>query len=91
MSIYTHPFLNAYRFYSDPKTVPLLPRRLHYAYAKRNLSAGTLISHAIGSAELYGLVEPLNPNKVPITSLESSVTLTTALTKDQALTPSHLT
>ncbi|MDA7917874.1 AraC family transcriptional regulator [bacterium] len=29
MSIYTHPFLNAYRFYSDPKTVPLLPRRLH--------------------------------------------------------------
>ncbi len=28
ISIYTHPFLNAYRFYSDPKTEPLLPDSL---------------------------------------------------------------
>lgn len=61
-----------------------------YAYAKRDLPAGTRISHAIGSAELYGLVEPLDPSKVPIASLEAAVTLTAALTRDQALTPRHL-
>lgn len=57
-----------------------------YAYAKRDLPAGTLISHAIGSAELYGLVEPLDPNKVPIASLEAQVTLNTTITQDQPLT-----
>jgi len=61
-----------------------------YAYAKRDLPARTSISHAIGSAELYGLVEPLDPTKVPIATLEAQVTLTTALTQDQALAPAHL-
>jgi hypothetical protein len=42
MSIYTHPFLNAYRFYSDPKTVPLLPRRLHAIQRAEELGAGFL-------------------------------------------------
>ncbi|MEN8681701.1 MAG: homoserine dehydrogenase [Akkermansiaceae bacterium] len=61
-----------------------------YAYAKSNLPAGTRISHAIGSAELYGLVEPLTPGKVPITSLESEITLGTDLSQDQALAPHHI-
>jgi len=61
-----------------------------YAYAKRDLPAGTPISHAIGSAELYGLVEPLDPQKIPIATLESPITLNTDLTKDQALAPQHL-
>jgi predicted homoserine dehydrogenase-like protein len=61
-----------------------------YAYAKSNLPAGTRISHAIGSAELYGLVEPLTPGKVPITSLESEITLGTGLPQDQALAPHHI-
>ena len=37
-----------------------------YAYAKRDLSAGATIQHAIGSAECYGLVGPLNPQRIPI-------------------------
>ena len=61
-----------------------------YAYAKRDLPAGTQINHAIGSAEFYGLVEPLDSSKVSIASLEARVTLTTALPRDQALTPRHL-
>lgn len=60
-----------------------------YAYAKRDLPAGTSISHAIGSAELYGLVEPLDPGKVPIATLEARVTLTSDLARDQALSPRH--
>jgi predicted homoserine dehydrogenase-like protein len=61
-----------------------------YAYTKRDLPAGTKISHAIGSAELYGLVEPINPQKVPIATLEAQVTLNTALIQDQPLSPHHL-
>jgi len=61
-----------------------------YAYAKKELPAGTKISHAIGSAELYGLVEPLDPDKVPIATLEAPVTLTTGLARDQALTYAYL-
>ena len=61
-----------------------------YAYAKTDLPAGTSISHAIGSAELYGRVEPLDPRKVPIATLEARVTLTTSISRQQALTPHHL-
>lgn len=61
-----------------------------YAYAKRALPAGTRISHAIGSAELYGIVEALDPSKIPIASLEAPVTLKAGLDRDQALTPRHL-
>jgi predicted homoserine dehydrogenase-like protein len=60
-----------------------------HAYAKRDLPVGTQITHAIGSAELYGLVEPLDPQKIPIATLEAPHTLTTDLKKDQALTPCH--
>lgn len=41
-----------------------------YAYAKRPLKGGETLSHAIGSAEIYGLVEPINENRVPIYLLE---------------------
>ena len=61
-----------------------------YAYAKRDLPAGTIIQHAIGSAELYGLVEPLDPNKVPIASLERTHRLTSSLAVDQPLSNDHL-
>lgn len=57
-----------------------------YAYAKTDLPAGTEISHAIGSAEIYGLVEPLNPDKVPISLLEEPAHLKVAKGKDQSLT-----
>lgn len=57
-----------------------------YAYAKRNLAAGSHILHAIGSAECYGLVEPLNSQRIPITLLEENTTLKKPLAKDQALT-----
>lgn len=57
-----------------------------YAYAKQDLSEGTSIQHAIGSAEVYGLVEPLDPNKVPIASLEKEHTLSSAVAIDQPLT-----
>ncbi len=57
-----------------------------YAYAKRDLPAGTPIRHAIGSAELYGLVEPLDANRIPISLLEDETHLKRDLTKDQALT-----
>lgn len=61
-----------------------------YAYAKRDLPTNTTITHAIGSAEIYGLVEPLDPQKIPITSLESPHTLAQPLKKDQALTTTDL-
>lgn len=57
-----------------------------YAYAKRDLPAGTKISHAIGSAEVYGLVEPLDPDKVPIASLEAPVTLKATVPQDEPFT-----
>jgi len=61
-----------------------------YAYAKRDLPAGTAISHAIGSAEIYGLVEPLNEELIPIVLLENETTLKAPLRKGQALTNEHL-
>jgi len=61
-----------------------------YAYAKTDLPPATQIKHAIGSAEVYGSVEPLNSNKIPIALLEESTTLKTGLKQDQALTPDHL-
>lgn len=60
-----------------------------YAYAKRDLPAGTTISHAVGSAEVYGLVEPINPNRLPITSLEAPTVLTCDAPMDTPLSPSH--
>ncbi len=62
-----------------------------YAYAKKDLPVGTPISHAIGSAECYGLVEPLNKEKIAITLLESGTTLKKAIKADEALTLDHLT
>lgn len=62
-----------------------------YAYAKRDLAAGTPIAHAIGSAECYGRVEPLDPQKVPITLLEKTTVLHAPVAKGQALTFDHLT
>lgn len=61
-----------------------------YTYAKRDLPAGTPIQHAIGSAECYGLVEPLNPQRIPISLLEEGTILKSPISKDQALTSEHL-
>ncbi len=60
-----------------------------YAYAKRDLPAGCQISHAIGSAECYGLVETIDPQKVPIASLEAPRSLSSPIQKGQALTLAH--
>ena len=57
-----------------------------YAYAKTDLPAGTPIRHAIGSAQCYGLVEPLNSDRVPITLLENEAILKRPIAKDQELT-----
>ncbi|MGJ8725408.1 MAG: Gfo/Idh/MocA family oxidoreductase [Roseibacillus sp.] len=62
-----------------------------YTYAKRDLPAGTPIRHAIGSAECYGLVDPLNSQRIPISLLEESTTLKEPVSKDQPLTTDHLT
>ena len=61
-----------------------------YAYAKRDLPAGTTITHAIGSAEIYGLVEPVDDTKIPIALLEDASTLKAPLEKDQPLGSEHL-
>ena len=61
-----------------------------YAYAKKDLPAGSTIAHAIGSAECYGLVEPLNSQKIPIALLEDATTLKASLKKGEALTFEHL-
>lgn len=62
-----------------------------YAYAKRELRAGTQITHAIGSAECYGRVEPINPEKVPIALLESATLVKNSISRGQALTLADLT
>ncbi|MBK1833460.1 homoserine dehydrogenase [Roseibacillus ishigakijimensis] len=73
---------------------PLLTTRRQscavYAYAKRPLRAGQPLRHAIGSAECYGLVEPLNPRRVPITLLENESILRKDVAEDEALTWDHL-
>lgn len=74
----------------QPILSPGQPRCDVYAYAKKDLPAGTPIQHAIGSAELYGLVEPLNPHRIPISLLEDPTTLKNPLTQDQPLTFHHL-
>ncbi|MCP5536610.1 MAG: homoserine dehydrogenase [Akkermansiaceae bacterium] len=61
-----------------------------YAYAKRDLPAGTEIKHAIGSAEVYGLVEPRQEHKIPISLLENTTILKASLRKDDAITHQHL-
>lgn len=62
-----------------------------YAYAKRDLPAGTQIRHAIGSAECYGLVEPLNEQRIPIALLEEASILKKDIAQDTPLTTEHLT
>ncbi len=74
----------------QPILSPSIPTCEVYAYAKSDLPVSTTIRHAIGSAEVYGLVEPLDPNKVPISLLENETILKTALQKDQAITFSDL-
>jgi len=61
-----------------------------YAHAKKDLAAGSTIQHAIGSAELYGLVSPLSDSRIPISLLEAPTTLKKPLGKDDPLTPEHL-
>lgn len=56
-----------------------------YAHAKRDLIAGESISHAIGSAEIYGRVEALDPTRIPITALEAAHTLAQPVARDSAL------
>ena len=69
---------------------PLLPTKEKsnevYAYAKRNLDSGELLEEAIGSAECYGLVEPLDSSKVPIVLLENQYSIKKSLSKGRALT-----
>ena len=62
-----------------------------YAYAKKDLPAGTEIRHAIGSEECYGLVEPLSPHRIPISLLEGTTTLSSPISKDTPLTFEDLT
>ncbi len=61
-----------------------------YAYAKRDLPEGSEIRHAIGSAEIYGLVEPLNSQRIPVCLLESPATLKKPLKKGEPVTFQHL-
>lgn len=56
-----------------------------YAYAKCDLPAGTAIQHAIGSAQVYGLVEPVNEQRVPIALLEESSLLKTSISKGKPI------
>ena len=57
-----------------------------YAYAKRALKTGEVLSHAIGSAEAYGLVEPVNSDRVPIALIESSAIVLRDLAPDSPIT-----
>lgn len=61
-----------------------------YAYAKRDLQAGEVISHAIGSANCYGLVEPLQSRRIPICLLESNAALQADASRDSPLTEEHV-
>ena len=61
-----------------------------YAYAKTSLEAGTPIRHAIGSPELYGLVEPISSTRVPIALLEDETTLLKPLEMHEPLSWDHL-
>ena len=61
-----------------------------YAHAKKDLPADSPIQHAIGSAELYGLVAPLSDSRIPISLLEAPTILKKPLQKDDPLTPGHL-
>lgn len=61
-----------------------------HAFAKRDLPAGTPLRHAIGSADLYGMVEPLQSERIPIVLLENETFLKQPITKDQPLTREHL-
>lgn len=56
-----------------------------YAYAKTNLPAGTTLTHAIGSAETYGMMQSINRGQIPIILLEESVTLKNTISKDTPL------
>ncbi len=57
-----------------------------YAYAKRELKVGEKLSHAIGSAEVYGLVEPVQDNRVPIYLIESPGVMLKDLAPDAPIT-----
>ncbi|MDP0492205.1 MAG: homoserine dehydrogenase [Verrucomicrobiota bacterium JB023] len=61
-----------------------------YAFAKQDLPAGTPIRHAIGSAEVYGLVEPHNTERIPIVLLEETAVLKQSIGKDEPISPRHL-
>ena len=61
-----------------------------YAYAKKDLKAGTPIRHAIGSVECYGLLEPLDSSKIPIATLEDEVVISMDLRRDEPLSLRHL-
>ncbi len=52
------PALNAFFFDGRPVICPPLGRKRNdvYAYAKSDLAAGTVIEHAIGGDEIYGMV-----------------------------------
>jgi len=61
-----------------------------YAYAKCDLAAGDTISHAIGSAEVYGLVEPIHSDRIPISLLENKTILKAPIQKGEVFTTQHL-
>jgi len=56
-----------------------------YAYAKRDIEVGDRIDHAIGSAECYGIVEPVNEERVPILLLEHEVVMKNTVKRGEAL------
>jgi len=57
-----------------------------YAYAKRPLKRGETISHAIGSAEVFGEVEPVQANLVPMVLMENQAVLTNDLKPNDPVT-----
>jgi len=57
-----------------------------YAYAKRPLAQGEVFSEAIGSAEVYGMVAPIDSELVPIALLENKVLLKKTVTTGRAIT-----
>ncbi len=57
-----------------------------YAYAKRPLKQGEIFSETIGSAEVYGMVEPIHHELVPIVLLEGEVHLKNDVEAGKALT-----
>lgn len=61
-----------------------------FARAKRSLTAGETLRHAIGSDACYGSLEAADTQAIPIVLLEHPVTLREPVARDAFLTSEHL-